>query len=129
MKTAGKYAIKATVCSGLDNSGFRIGLMNNGNEDQLANVSVSNKGWGNYYVTNEIALSKDLSEGQQTIRITITGVFCNIDKIEFICTEEDAVYYIFKDDETVGARYNIGGILVGDDYKGISIINGKKVLR
>ena len=129
VKTAGKYAIKATVCSGLDNSGFRIGLMNNGNETQLANVNVSNKGWGNYYVTNEINLSQNLTEGQQTFRITITGVFCNIDKIEFICTEEDAVYYIFKDDDNVGARYNLGGTLVGDDHKGISIINGKKVLR
>jgi len=129
VKTAGKYAIKATVCSGLDNSGFRIGLMNNGSETQLANVNVSNNGWGNYYVTNEINLSKELDEGQQTFRITITGVFCNIDKIEFICTEEDAVYYIFKDDDNVGARYNLGGTLVGDDHKGISIINGKKVLR
>lgn len=130
IQTAGKYSIKATVCSGLDNAGFRIGLMNDGSETQLATVSVRNDGWGNYFTTNEIKLSKELPEGPQIIRLTITGVFCNIDKIEFICKESSAISYISEDDlEAPGKRYNLGGAAVGDDYKGIVIIDGKTYLQ
>ena len=130
VKTQGKYAIKATVCSGLDNSKFRIGLMKNNSETTLANVSVRNDGWGNYYTTNEINLSQELLEGQQIIRITVTGVYCNIDKIQFILKQSTSVNYILQDDAVAnGTRYNLGGAIVGDDYKGIKIINGKKVLQ
>lgn len=104
--------------------------MNDGSETQLATVSVRNDGWGNYFTTNEIKLSKELPEGPQIIRLTITGVFCNIDKIEFICKESSAINYISEDDlEAPGKRYNLGGAAVGDDYKGIVIIDGKTYLQ
>lgn len=131
VKTAGKYSYKATVSSGLSGSGFRLGLMNNGKETSLASVSVPQTGdsdWGTYNtVTGN--LSADLEAGQQILRITITGSNCNIDNIELICTQPSAVNYILPTDyNTVGTRYNLGGTIVGDDYNGIHIINGKKII-
>ena len=131
VKTAGKYSYKATVSSGLSGSGFRLGLMNNGQETSLANVSVPQTGdndWGTY-TTVSGNLSVDLEAGQQIIRLTITGSNCNIDKIEFICTQPSAVSYILPSDyNAAGTRYNLGGTIVSDEYKGITIINGKKVI-
>ena len=131
VKTAGKYSYKATVSSGLSGSGFRLGLMNNGKETSLASISVPQTGdsdWGTYNtVTGN--LSADLEAGQQILRITITGSNCNIDNIELICTQPSAVNYILPTDyNTVGTRYNLGGTIVGDDYNGIHIINGKKII-
>lgn len=129
VQTAGTYSYEATVSSGNDNTGFRIGLMENGNETTLANVSVKKGADWATYSKSKGKLVKDLAEGQQVFRITITGAWCNIDKIEFICTQPDAVGYIMQDDfDAAGTRYNIGGAIIGDDYKGISIINGKKVI-
>ena len=129
VNTPGKYAIKATVCSGLDNSSFRVGLMKNGSETTLANVSVRNSGWNSYYATNEINLSKELEAGKQIIRITVTGVYCNIDKIQFISKEQSAVNYILEDDYEFGSRFNLGGMPVDESYPGISVRDGRKYIR
>ena len=126
--TAGTYTIKATVSSGSSNSSFRLGLMKNGSETVLADVSVPNTGnWDTYKTTSTIVLKKDLAQGQQVFRLTITGVYCNIDKIAFTCAV--GVNYITQDDMNAnGTRYNLGGVRVnGQQNKGISIINGKKV--
>ena len=129
--TAGKYSYKATVSSGVSGSGFRLGLMNNSQETSLANISVPQTGdndWGTYKTVSG-NLSADLDAGQQIIRITITGSNCNIDKIELICTQPSSVNYILPGDyDAVGTRYNLGGTIVSDDYKGFTIINGKKVI-
>ena len=131
VKTAGKYSYKATVSSGVSGSGFRLGLMNNGQETSLASISVPKTGdndWGTYQTVSG-NLSVDLEAGQQIIRITITGSNCNIDNIELICTQQSAVNYILPSDyHSAGTRYNLGGTAVDNDYKGISIINGKKVI-
>ena len=131
VKTAGKYSYKATVSSGVSGSGFRLGLMNNGQETSLASISVPKTGdndWGTYQTVSG-NLSVDLEAGQQIIRITITGSNCNIDNIELIFTQQSAVNYILPSDyHSAGTRYNLGGTAVDNDYKGISIINGKKVI-
>ena len=127
--TQGKYAIKATVCTGLDNAAFKIGLMNGTSETRLATVSLTNNGWNNYYTTSEINLTQELQEGQQVFRITVTGVYCNIDKIEFILKQKTDVGYILEDEISVPQiRYNLSGVRVDEYYKGPVIINGKTYL-
>ena len=128
VQTAGRYSYTAYVSSGNDNSAFRLGLMKDGKETTLATVSVPNGGSWNTYKTKTGNLLTTLEQGKQVFRITITGAYCNIDRIVFTCTND--VSYITDDDmEAAGTRYNLGGAIVGDDYKGIVIINGKKVLQ
>jgi GH35 family endo-1,4-beta-xylanase len=130
VKSAGTYDFVATASSGTTNSGFRIGLMKDGVETQLATVSVpqtADNSWGTY-TTISGTLSKGLGTGPHTLRITITGSNCNIDKIEF--TFKSDVKYITQDDDFLnGQRYNLGGQRVNQYKNGnINIINGKKVL-
>ncbi len=129
VQTAGIYGYKATVSSGLDNSGFRIGIMNNGKETVLANIAVPNTGsWDTYRTLSTEVIQTKLEAGKQILRVTITGSYCNLDKIEFSCLV--GVNYISDDDmKAPGTRYNLGGAIVGDDYKGIVIIDGKKVMQ
>lgn len=123
--TTSRYSFTATVSSGNDNSGFRIGLMKDGKETTLANVAVPNGGSWDTYTTKTGTLS--LTEGTNIIRITITGAYCNIDKIAF--SFPAGVEYVTQDDyDAAGTRYNLGGAIVGDSYNGITIKNGKKYL-
>ena len=130
VKKNGTYGYKATVSSGTNNSGFRIGLMKNGSETTLARVSVPNtNSWDTYNTLSTEVISTKLYEGQQTIRITITGQNCNIDKIEFVCLVEDGVKYVTDEDmRTLGPIYNMGGVRVNEYKDGINIMKGKKVL-
>jgi GH35 family endo-1,4-beta-xylanase len=127
---SGSYGYKATVSSGSSNSSFRIGLMKDGSETVLANVSVPNNGsWDSYPTPTTEIISRKLYEGKQTIRITITGAYCNIDKIEFVCLVEDGVKYVTDEDmRTLGPIYNMGGVRVNEYKDGINIMKGKKVL-
>ena len=97
---AGKYSYEATASSGTTNSGFRISLVNaDGTLTTLANVSVTQTGnndWGTYkaFTGN---FQKELSEGQQILRITITGANCNIDKIKLTCVEPNAIQEVTQE--------------------------------
>lgn len=127
---AGYYSYSATVSSGTTGSGFRIGLMEDGKETQLFSVSVpqtASNSWDTYRTVNG-SIKAPLNSGKQTIRLTITGGSCNIDKVMLSFVSD--VKYITPDDvKANGTRYNLGGAIVGDDYKGIVIIDGKKVLQ
>ena len=128
VKSSGTYDFVATASSGTDNSGFRIGLMKDGVETQLATVSVPKTADSDWSVYTEIpgTLSKGLGTGPHILRITITGSSCNIDKIQF--TFKSDVKYIQDQDEFAnGTRYNLGGQRVNQYRKGMTIMNGKKV--
>ena len=103
--------------------------MNNGKETVLANIAVPNTGsWDTYRTLSTEIIQTKLEVGKQILRVTITGSYCNLDKIEFSCLV--GVNYISDDDmKAPGTRYNLGGAIVGDDYKGIVIIDGKKVMQ
>ncbi len=128
----GTYSYEAIVSSGTTNSSFSIGLVKNSKVTELAKVNVpktADNDWGTYK-TVKGELNQDLVVGQQIIRFTITGASCNIDKVKFICTLDTGI------EETViepvrrsTPVYNLQGIPVGEDYKGVVIINGKKVWR
>ena len=127
VKTAGRYGYVATVSSGNENTGFRIGLMKDGVETSLATVNVPKTG-SDWSIYQEVSgtLAKKLDAGQNIIRITITGSNCNIDKIDFTLKSE--VEYITDDDQySNGNYYNLAGQRVNGYKRGITIKDGKKV--
>ncbi|MBO4564444.1 MAG: endo-1,4-beta-xylanase [Bacteroidaceae bacterium] len=125
---AGTYKYKATVSSGNSSSSFSIGLSDGETVTELASVSVPQTGdndWGTYK-TVEGTLSKELALGKQTFRITIVGAYCNIDKIELICTAtgiNDITNNMFQPKQL----YNISGQRINTMQRGINIVDGKKI--
>lgn len=129
VKTPGEYSYSATVSSGNDGSGFSISLVNGDKITNLANVSVprdANGSWDNY-TTVKGKLSKHLDVGKQIIRIAITGPYCNIDKIVFTNTLDTDVEMIIDTDSQVSESYNLYGIKVDSNYKGVIVKDGEKI--
>ena len=84
VKEAGNYRFEALVASGLNNTSFSLSLNKNNELSKLTEtVVVPNTDSWNTYTTVAGTLLMPLEEGQQIIRLTITGGYCNIDKIVF----------------------------------------------
>lgn len=129
---SGKYSYKATVSSAVDNAKFAMTLIDDeGNETSLGNVTVPNTGSKDTYAVKEGNIrNKFQKEGPHTIRLTIVNAGCNIDKMEFICTEPASGIASVADDEAADApACNLVGIPVGDGYRGFVIKNGKKYIK
>ena len=130
VKEAGSYSYEATVSSGLDGSGFSIGVTNNGEFNNLCSVRVPNTGSWDTYTTVKGQLKMKLAEGQQTLRITIDNPYVNIDKVRFVCTTPTGIENVNASERVHDAEtYNLLGVRVNEDYKGIVIRNGKKYLK
>jgi len=126
---AGKYAYKATVSSGNSTSGFSLSLVEGDDLTELASISVPQTGdndWGKYTIV-EGELDQELALGKQTFRITITGAYCNIDKIELICTST-GINEITNVNNQPKQIYNIAGQRLNGMQPGINIVNGKKLM-
>lgn len=122
----GEYEYVATVASGSDNSGFTLSVWEDGALTKLTNkISIPNGGNWDDYTTVSGKLLKNLKKGEQTIRLTIDAPYGNIDKIELIC--KTAGIESIANDEESAAMYNLSGLQVDANYKGIVIRNGKKV--
>lgn len=83
---AGTYSFEAVVASGAKNASFTVSLMDNGTATPLCTVSIpqtAENDWG-VYKTVSGDLSAPLKEGEQTLRVTITGAYGNLDKMTFI---------------------------------------------
>lgn len=129
VQEAGNYSFKATVSSGVNNSGFSINLNKNGKISKLADIRVpqtGNNSWDTYRVV-EGTLSEPLETGEQILRIVITGSNCNIDKIQFSNTAT-GIIDINNDAASQQGSYDLFGRKVNDSYKGIIIQNGKKII-
>lgn len=129
VQEAGNYSFKATVSSGVNNSGFSINLNKNGKITKLADIRVPQTGsnsWDTYRVV-EGTLSQPLEAGEQILRIVITGSNCNIDKIQFTNTAT-GIIDINNDAVSQQGSYDLFGRKVNDSYKGIIIQNGKKII-
>lgn len=125
----GKYSYEATVSSAGTGSKFTMVLIDSdGNEKTLATVSVPHTGSFDTYQVKTGNIRNVIKEGQQKLRITITSGKCNIDKVEFIPTDATAIDTVVSGAPQAPA-YNLLGIPVGEDYRGIVIVNGKKMLR
>lgn len=107
VKEAGKYAYVATVASGTTGSKIRIALKNStGSYTTLANIDIpqtANNSWDTYK-TKSGNFSVELPEGKQTLRVTITGSYCNLDKIKLTCTAPTDVEDI---PESSGGTYEV----------------------
>lgn len=125
----GKYSYEATVSS--EGSGSRLKMTltgEDGSEKSLGTISVPKTGSMDTYQVKTGKIRNALKAGKQTLKIDITGGNCNIDKIEFICTEPTGIIDVNGDDAEAGDSYNLSGQKVGNDYKGIVIRKGKKVI-
>ena len=129
VQSAGTYYIRPKVCFLNDSASFRIGIMKDYVETPLATVTKPESTSLNVYSTlPPIYFSEEIDNGQQTLRLTITGSGCKIDNIQFRLAYAADVKYITDDDINAnGTRYNLGGMSVDGNQKGINIIDGKKV--
>ncbi len=127
----GKYAYEATVSSGVTGSGFTIGLVRaDGKVTSLAKVNVpqtGNSSWDTYRVVKG-NINVELEGGTQILRFTINGANCNIDKVEFKCTQPAGIEQPVANRQPA-ATYNLFGVKVGEGYRGIVIENGRKVIK
>src|SRR5574344_741480 len=129
--SAGKYSCNATVSSGVTGSGFNIGIVKDGKVTNVCSISVPQTGsssWDTYKgVTAN--LSTELEAGDQILRITISSANCNIDKIELKRIIDTGIDNVTNDkQQSTNNIYNIVGMKVNDQYKGLIIKNGKKIL-
>ena len=63
------------------------------------------------------------------LRFTINAALCNIDKVELKLIKSSAIEEVTFDQQPADdAIYNLYGIRVNADYKGIVIKNGKKMM-
>ena len=126
---AGKYSCEATVSSEVTTSKFTMVMIEeDGTEKSLTTVSVPKTG-KNIYEVKSVKIRNALKAGKQKLRINITGAGCDIDKINFVCTEPTGINEVTNDNQTFGTSYNLSGQKVSEGYRGIIIINGKKVIK
>ena len=126
----GEYSFEATCSNGSSsNGGFKISLVKGSTVTQIGTVKVTSTGGWSTYKVMKGTLTKNLAEGQQILRFTITDGNCNIDKVKFICTLNTGIESIITPEPKRVVTYNLKGQKVDDNYKGIVIINGKKVMR
>ena len=126
------YSYEATVSSDVSGSKFTMTLIDSdGKEITLPLVKVPNTGDKNSYQVKTGTGKEVIKEGLHTLRINVTGGNCNIDKIKFIGSDPaSGINGVINNGNTVNGRvYNLMGAPVDDSYRGIVIINGKKVVR
>ena len=128
---SGNYSYEATVSSGSTGSGFNIGLVKeDGSVVTLAKVDVPQTGdndWSKYKVVTG-DLKSPLEAGQQILRITINAPYVNIDKIEFKLGGSGIKSLENEASSEDQNLYNLYGMKVDKNYKGIMIKNGKKII-
>ena len=118
------------MSSGSTGSGFNIGLVKeDGSVVTLAKVDVPQTGdndWSKYKVVTG-DLKAPLEAGQQVLRITINAPYVNLDKLELkqAGTGIKSQKVDASEDQTI---YNLYGMKVDKNNKGIMIKNGKKII-
>lgn len=130
VKTPGEYSYTATMSADNINSGFTINLVDGENITELANVSIPEESDYelNKYITVEGKLKQNLNAGKQIIRIAITEGGCNIDKIELKNITGTGIELIPEEGSKSSDTYNLYGIKVDSNYKGIVVKDGEKIL-
>lgn len=130
VKEPGEYSFEATCSNGSSsNGGFTINTVKGTTITQVGKVTVTpTGGWGTYKVMTG-KLTKNLAEGEQILRFTISGANCNIDKVKLICTLNTGIQTVVTAQPERHVTYNLKGQKVDDNYKGIVIRNGRKILK
>lgn len=102
-----------------------------GKVTSLAKVNVpmyAENDWDHYSVVKG-SISKSFETGKQLLRFTTNGANCNIDKVTFKCTTPATGIEQVTAEQKQSAPHNLYGVKVGDGYRGIVIVNGKKILK
>ena len=132
VKEPGEYSFEATCSNGASsNGGFSINLVKGSSVTKIGTVTVTTTGGWNTYKVMKGKLTKNLDEGEQVLRFTITDGNCNIDKVKFICTLNTGINEVepTSDLQQPTVTYSLSGQKVGDGYRGIVIHNGRKVIK
>ena len=129
VKEAGNYKFTAYVaCGSPDGAAFSLGIVKDGNLTNLCSFPVpqTDNGSWNTYVPIAGSVDAPLEKGRQILRLTVDRPYGNIDKIvvEKIST---GISQVTKDKQ-VGSIYNMKGQRTGMGYKGVVIVNDKKVV-
>ena len=126
---SGYYYARPTVSFENDSASFRIGIMDDQNQETvLAEFNYNDIGLDYYYTLTPIYFTENINAGKQRLRVTITGGGVNLDKFNIRFNVPTGAKYVTADDSNAnGTRYNLGGVRVNGYQKGISIIDGKKV--
>ena len=128
---AGKYDYEITAASAVSDSKINISLVNSdGSLKNLITISVPNTGSKNTYQVKTGKIRNSITvDGLQRLRFTVTSGDCNIDNVKFVYTDPVGIDTITADEESNAPAYNLQGLPVDDSYRGIVIVNGKKVIR
>lgn len=131
VKEAGIYSYEATVsCGSGDGSAFSIDVIKDDDVVNLCKVNVTqtdNNQWSTYKVMSG-EFKVPLEAGKQIIRITIDKPYVNLDKIE-LKLEGTGIQSVKGDGLSDNQPlYNLHGMKVDKNFKGIIIKNGQKVL-
>ena len=132
---AGKYSFEATISSAIDNSSFKMTLIeSDGNEKTLGTITVPNTGSLNTYQVKTGKIRNSFKEGKQKLRITIVNGGCNIDKVKFICTTPTGIISAETDQAATETQwFSPDGLRLSAPQKGLNIertvINGKTITR
>ena len=137
-KEGGKYTLEATVSSAVDNSAFKVFLIEaDGNEKSLCTVNVPNTGSLENYEVKSVKIRNGIKAGKQKIRVVINTGGCNIDKLQFVCTESTGIVMATDDEVTETQWFTPDGRKLSAPQKGINlervVVNGsvktRKVIR
>ena len=134
-KWSGKYSVEAIVSSAVDNSAFKVVLIeNDGNEKTLCTVNVPNTGSLDNYEEKTVKIRNAITEGKQKLRIIISNGGCNIDKLKFICTESTGILSPMDDSSVTETQwYTPDGRRLSAPQKGLNlertVVNGNAVTR
>ena len=132
---AGKYSFEATISSAIDNSSFKMTLIeSDGNEKTLGTITVPNTGSLDNYQVKTGKIRNSFKEGKQKLRITIVNGGCNIDKVKFICTTPTGIISAETDQAATETQwFSPDGLRLSAPQKGLNIertvINGKTITR
>ena len=133
----GKYSYEATVASDVTGSGFTVSVVNpDGTLKTLCRVNVPKTGSSDYQTVSG-TIRNHIDAGKQTLRFTIFGAQCNIDKLELKLVTSDGIEAIDNQPLTTGKVFDLSGrrIAMPSDSsvpttlpKGVYIVNGRKVV-
>lgn len=125
---SGKYSWEALVSSAESGASFKVGVLEGSDFTYFRGGSVPTTGEG-VFTTVTSKSTKHLVKGQHIIRVYVNSGNLDLDKIEFKLVEADAIEEISADETSAGQAYNIVGQRVGENYKGIQVKDGKKILK
>ena len=132
---AGDYACEATVSSGTTGSGFTVGLVKNGKVTDLFKINVPQTGNNNWDTYKVVKVDKvTLNAGEQILRITIDGINCNIDKLEFKSLNPSGIMAVEAKEQNA-AVYTLQGVMVGTTEQwntlpsGVYVVDGNKRIK